>query len=189
MENSIDVLKRILNKRGYKVGKYDDNVLLFTTNTGKSGRAIWSDTEKEGKKYLTDVFSEMINEPQKYHVILIYNNITNPALKIYNDYFASFFDSEIFNINKLQVYIFDHPLVPDVKIVSESEKAIIIREYGGDPKVLPYILTTDPVASCMNLKVGDIIEETSYYDHSLKCINKNRVPIITYRLCIKNNEN
>jgi DNA-directed RNA polymerase subunit H (RpoH/RPB5) len=189
MESSIINLKRILKKRGYKIGKYNENILEFTTNAGKSGKAIWSDEEKEGKKYLTDIFAEMVNEPKKYHVILIYNNITNPALKIYNDYFASFFDSEIFDITFLQKFIFDHPLVPDVKILSTEEANKIIKEYGGDPKILPYILVTDPVALCMNLQIGDIIEETSHYDHSLKQINLDRVPIITYRYCIKNNEN
>lgn len=185
METSLANLKRLLVKRGYKIGKYIENVLNFTTTDGKSGKAIWSNEDKEGKKYITDVFAEIIDKPQDYHMILIYNNITNPALKIFNDHFTTFFDCEIFDIKFLNIYIFDHPLVPDTKILNVEEANRVVKEYGGDPTILPYILSTDPVAKCLNVKPGQIVEETSYYDHSLRKIDKSRVPIITYRLCIK----
>lgn len=184
MKKSIVNVKKIFEKRGYTITEEGDGYIDFVTGEDKQGKIIWSTEDKEGKKYLTDTFKDFLQKPQKNHIILVYNNITNPALKIYTDYFHDFFDSELLHIDFLQKFIFDHPLVPDVSILSEDEAAHVAKTYGGE-KLLPYILTTDPVAITLNLKPGQIIEEKCFYDHSRKIVDKERPPIVTYRLVIK----
>lgn len=183
MKKSVINVKKIFEKRGYRITNQclEENYMEFVTKNNQPGKIIWSGIEKEGKEFLTKIFKDFIGKPLKFHIILVYNNMTNPALKIYNDYFSKFFDSELIHIDFLQKFIFESPLVPEVKIV---EKDLIVKQYGGNEKSIPYMLVTDPVAVTMNYKVGQLIEETSYYDHSNKKIDMERPPIVTYRLVI-----
>lgn len=57
------------------------------------------------------------------------------------------------------LYIFDHWLVPEHRVLSPSEAREIIEKYaGGNPELLPKILVTDPAVRILRAKPGDVIE-------------------------------
>ncbi len=57
------------------------------------------------------------------------------------------------------LYIFDHWLVPEHRVLSKEEAREIIERYaGGNPELLPKILVSDPAVRILRAKPGDIIE-------------------------------
>jgi len=57
------------------------------------------------------------------------------------------------------IYIFDHYLVPQHRVLSKSEaKEIIMKYANGKKELLPKILVSDPAVRILGAKVGDVIE-------------------------------
>lgn len=57
------------------------------------------------------------------------------------------------------LYIFDHWLVPEHRVLSKEEAKKIIEKFaGGNPELLPKILITDPAVRILRAKPGDVIE-------------------------------
>jgi len=57
------------------------------------------------------------------------------------------------------VYIFDHWLVPENRVLPPEEARKVIEKYaGGNPELLPKILVTDPAVRILRAKPGDVIE-------------------------------
>lgn len=53
-----------------------------------------------------------------------------------------------------------HELVPKHEILSEEEKAKLLKKYGITIKELPRILASDPAIKSLNPKVGDVVKIT-----------------------------
>jgi DNA-directed RNA polymerase subunit H len=53
-----------------------------------------------------------------------------------------------------------HELVPKHEILSEEEKAKLLKKYGITIKELPRILASDPAIKSLNPKIGDVIKIT-----------------------------
>jgi len=180
--------KKLLERRGCVIGKeYEadedsEYYYEFTTPKGKPGKVVFSSQEKEGKKYVVDIFSEIMEDPK--HLILVYRNITLPMMKIYRDHFKPYFKAELISIDFLQQDLFDHPYVQEYEILSAQEKKEIVKAYGGDINNHMWMLETDPVAISLKLSKGQMVKVISYYDHSLGKINKDRPPNIWYRLVV-----
>ncbi|MGQ9597235.1 MAG: DNA-directed RNA polymerase subunit H [Thermoproteota archaeon] len=60
------------------------------------------------------------------------------------------------NISK--VNILDHVLVPRHRILSHEEREAVLKKYNIKPSQLPKLLVTDPVATAIGAKLGDIVE-------------------------------
>ncbi|GEM_PF-3566754 len=57
------------------------------------------------------------------------------------------------------IYIFDHWLVPEHRVLPPDEAKRIIEKYaGGNPELLPKISVRDPAVRILRAKPGDIIE-------------------------------
>ncbi len=57
------------------------------------------------------------------------------------------------------LYIFDHWLVPEHRVLSKEEAKQVIEKYaGGNPELLPKILISDPAVRILRAKPGDVIE-------------------------------
>ena len=54
--------------------------------------------------------------------------------------------------------ILEHEFVPEHIILDEKEKEEVLKKFGIQPKNLPKIFTTDPVAKTINAKEGDILK-------------------------------
>jgi len=70
---------------------------------------------------------------------------------------------EIIDSKQPLIYIFDHWLVPQHRLLSEDEAKQVIEKYaGGDRslamRIFPKILTSDPAVRILKAKPGQIIE-------------------------------
>jgi len=76
---------------------------------------------------------------------------------------AEALDIEVIDIRQPLIYIFDHWLVPEHRILSPEEVKEVIKKYaGGDHqlayRIFPKILTSDPAVRILKAKPGQIIE-------------------------------
>jgi len=65
---------------------------------------------------------------------------------------------EFFEEPELYVNITKHELVPEHKLMSEKDKAALLKRYGLKETQLPKILTTDPVAKYLGLTRGQVVK-------------------------------
>jgi len=71
------------------------------------------------------------------------------------------------------VYIFDHWLVPEHRVLPPEKAKEIIEKYaGGNPELLPKILVSDPAVRILRAKPGDIIEIRRYVPPKEELIKK-----------------
>ena len=64
-------------------------------------------------------------------------------------------------MEKEEIDIFRHRLVPKHEILSEEEeKKRIIESYGGNQYVFPTILSSDPAVKILEAKPGDLLRIT-----------------------------
>lgn len=83
-------------------------------------------------------------------------------------------------IEKKQLDILQHKLVPLHVVLSEKEKKNFLEKYNITPDQLPKILNTDPVAIYIDAKPGQIV----------KIIRKSHTAkeAVAYRLVVESNE-
>ena len=53
--------------------------------------------------------------------------------------------------------VLSHFLVPEMKIIEDSEKKRILKKFGITPEKLPRMLIGDPAVQSLKANVGDII--------------------------------
>ena len=183
MNSSIEkVAKKILKLRGYKVTGVEDDEIFFTKENCKKGKVVFLEKEKANVDDIGPIFRELIHDP--IHVIIVYDNITNPALKSFNDDIRHYFkDAELIQKNRLLRNILDHKWNPfDFRKLNKQEKESVLKNYGNiTPDLLPAILPTDPVSIILGFTSGDVIEVKTYYDFVNKRADRNLVPQIGYQ--------
>lgn len=183
MSSSIKkVTKQILKLRGYKVTGQEDDEIFFTRSDGKKGKVVFLEKEKANVDDIGPIFRELVHDP--IHVIIVYDNITNPALKSFNDDIRHYFkDAELIQKNRLLRNILDHKWNPfDFRKLSKQEKKEVLANYGNiTADLLPAILPTDPVSIILGFRVGDVIEVKTYYDFVNKKADRSLVPQIGYQ--------
>jgi DNA-directed RNA polymerase subunit H len=83
-------------------------------------------------------------------------------------------------IEKQQLDIMEHKLVPLHIIISEKEKNELFEKYKITPDQLPKIMNTDPVSISINAQPGQIV----------KIIRKSHTAreAVAYRLVVESNE-
>jgi DNA-directed RNA polymerase subunit H len=83
-------------------------------------------------------------------------------------------------IEKKQLDILQHKLVPLHVVLSEKEKNKFLEEFNITPDQLPKILNTDPVAIYIGAKPGQIV----------KIVRKSHTAkeAVAYRLVVESNE-
>jgi len=165
MKMEYKIIKQMLQARGYKIKKEEDNIYHVISKLGSRIIVIFS---KHNKLNIDSIkFNlEIINKNKYNHAIIIYNNnMTSAAKKIVNNLYDIYI--ETFAVNELQFNISKHRLSrPHIKITGEEEKEI--RKKYGDK--LSIILKNDPQVRFYGFRVNDII----------KIIRKNG--IIFYRI-------
>lgn len=81
----------------------------------------------------------------------------------------------IININRLQFNILKHTMVPNHKILNESEKNNIIKQYNIQDDNIPQISRYDPVAQVIGLRPKQYCEITRP--------SKTAITSLFYRIC------
>ena len=54
--------------------------------------------------------------------------------------------------------VLSHKLVSEMKILSEAEKAKVLKKYGINEKQLPRMVSTDPAVAALKAEPGNIIK-------------------------------
>jgi DNA-directed RNA polymerase subunit H len=83
-------------------------------------------------------------------------------------------------IQKQQLEIMRHNLVPTHEIISEKEQKEIMEKFNITPDQLPKILNTDPVSIFIGAQPGQIIKITRE--------SRTAKEAVAYRLVVESNE-
>ena len=180
--NITKVTKQILKLRGYKVTGEEDNEIFFTKENGKKGKVVFLEKEKANVDDIGPIFRELVSDP--IHVIVVYDNITNPALKSFNDDIKHYFkDAELIQKNRLEQNILEHKWNPfEYRKLTKEEKKKVLADYNNiSPTLFPARLPTDPVSIILGFNVGDVIEVKTLYDFVNKRQDRSLVPQIGYQ--------
>lgn len=59
---------------------------------------------------------------------------------------------------KSDINVLAHHLVPDMKVLSESEAREVLKKYSVDNTEIPRAPKNDPAVQALNAKVGDVIK-------------------------------
>ena len=83
-------------------------------------------------------------------------------------------------IEKQELEIMSHKLVPFHEIISEKERKELLEKFKITPEQLPKILNTDPVCSSIGAQPGQIV----------KVVRKSRTSkeAVAYRLIVESND-
>lgn len=179
---STKVTKQILKMRGYTIDDEEDNEIFFTKANGKKGKVVFLEKKKANVDDIGPIFRELVHDP--IHVIIVYDTITNPALKSFNDDIRHYFkDSELIQKNRLLKNILLHKWNPyDFRKLEKKEKIEILKNYGNiEPSALPAINPTDPISIILGFREGDVIEIKTYYDYIKKKMDRTLNPQIGYQ--------
>ncbi len=71
---------------------------------------------------------------------------------------------------EIELDIFGHFLVPNMEIISETEKKNLLKKYGISETNLPKMKSNDPAAKRLNAQPGDVVkiereDATSKYNY------------------------
>ena len=151
-------IRKIWEKgRGYKLSE-----ILEETNERKKAIFIKGETKAfvlaTSKQVSVTLMRKSIEEAKTLEcqeiMIATLNKVTPQANQL-----ARKKGVEIIDKNAPLIYIFDHWMVPEHRVLSKKEAKEIIEKYaGGNPNLLPKILVTDPAVRILKAKPGDVIE-------------------------------
>ncbi|CAN4111215.1 unnamed protein product [Withania somnifera] len=92
-------------------------------------------------------------------ILVIQNQLTNPAMKVLED---SSFKTEIFQITDLLVNITKHVLKPKHELLTNAEKEKLLKKYNLEEKQLPRMSQKDAIARYYGLEKGQVVKVTYY---------------------------
>ncbi|CAI9287699.1 unnamed protein product [Lactuca saligna] len=125
----------------------DNKILAVFCGTGvvKVNAIRWIATQIMNKESLSRL------------IIVVQNHITNQAMKAV-DLFS--FKVEIFQITDLLVNITKHVLKPRHRVITDVEKAKLLKKFNLNEKQLPRMSQKDAIAQYYGLEKGQVIEVT-----------------------------
>lgn len=183
------IVKQSLKRRGYTVYKNEEpeddfHFVIPFLNGNKKGKVFYPKKDKIGLEDLGNIFRPFIVSPSEtdlvYHIIIIYKNITSPAINSFKDNISHFIFSELIEDTYFRQDIMSHPLVSEYKKLTKEEKEQVMATYKTTSDLFPQMLTSDPVSIVMGFRDGEMIQVSCYYNFTKKCIDKEMPPSITY---------
>ena len=178
------IILDILKKRGFNVSEYEgfsiteiytlmrnEQLDMLITNE-ESGKKIFMKYHLGPKlksngtqiyEYVEDLFDieEILSDNDE--LIIVTKDKTNDGLKqIVSQLFVN--DKKFVNIYNIYDYLFnilDHDLVPEHKVLSDTQKKEVEKQfYVTDDKQFPEISRFDPVAQAIGLRPKELVEIT-----------------------------
>ena len=178
------IILDILKKRGFNVSEYEgfsiteiytlmknEQLDMLITNQ-ESGKKIFMKYHLGPKlksngtqiyEYVEDLFDieEILSDNDE--LIIVTKDKTNDGLKqIVSQLFVN--DKKFVNIYNIYDYLFnilDHDLVPEHKVLSDTQKKEVEKQfYVTDNKQFPEISRFDPVAQAIGLRPKELVEIT-----------------------------
>ncbi|CAN4111216.1 unnamed protein product [Withania somnifera] len=109
---------------------------------------------------IRSILAQIMNKESLSRLILvIQNQLTNPAMKVLED---SSFKTEIFQITDLLVNITKHVLKPKHELLTNAEKEKLLKKYNLEEKQLPRMSQKDAIARYYGLEKGQVVKVTYY---------------------------
>ena len=102
-------------------------------------------------------FQKMKDAKADSGIIIISGNLTSQAKQKLTDINLEL-QVECFNLSELMVNITEHTYVPKHILLSDEEKALLLKRYKIKENQLPKILSTDPVARYLGLRRGNVVK-------------------------------
>ena len=159
---AIEILKEMLESRGIK--KTEEETIAAALEDTKMYKyagilIVFSTKTRVGNSELT-AFIKFAQE-NGYNGGIIIVSQTPISESVQNSLVRHISEKEnplvqIFEIRKLQFNISKHRKVPSHKLLSDSEKAEIVKLY--EPDKMPKILCQDEMAKFIGARPGDIVE-------------------------------
>lgn len=130
---------------------------------------------KVGVKTIKNLTDRMRDEAVSRAIMVIAQNLT-PFAKQTLDEIKPAFTIEQFTENELLVNITKHVLVPEHRILSAEEKAVLLQRYKVKETQLPRIQHSDPVARYYGLQKGEVVRIVRPSETAGR--------YVTYRFCL-----
>lgn len=103
-------------------------------------------------------YSERMVEQNVYKAIIVVKQSITPSAAKVMQALAPKYILESFIEAELMVNITEHELVPQHVLLSDSEKALLLKRYRLKDTQLPRIQITDPVARYYGLQRGQVVK-------------------------------
>ena len=141
--------------RGYELKEKEEDVAIKAIFVKKKEKAFVFVTEESVSVHdVRKIIEEAEEKECDKIMIATLDKVSTTALKEGKEHKIEFVHK-----GAPLIYIFDHYLVPQHRILSKQEAKEIINKYtNGRPELLPKILITDPAVRILGAKPGDIIE-------------------------------
>jgi DNA-directed RNA polymerase subunit H len=159
---AIEVLKEMLESRG--IAKTDEETIAAALEDTKMYKyagilIVFSTKTRVGNSELTAFIK--FSQENGYNAGIIIISQTPISESVQNSLVRHISEKEnplvqIFEIRKLQFNISKHRKVPRHKLLSDSEKAEVVKLY--EPDKMPKILCQDEMAKFIGARPGDVVE-------------------------------
>lgn len=196
---------KMLNKRGYHVdeAKLDDKIYTmdqFRQEQGLYNNSVRIDrskivilcalkddlddkiytffapVEKINKTHVEDYYKQMVTDNVKRAILIIGMPMTSAAKDSLKKFASKGIRIDIFHDKELLVDITEHKLVPEHRLLTQTEKQELLLRYRLKESQLPRIQAVDPVARYFGLKARDVVR--------IERPSETAGRYITYRICI-----
>jgi DNA-directed RNA polymerase I, II, and III subunit RPABC1 len=131
--------------------------VVYIDDKGQKGGVLWPKQEKIGVGELTYYTKIAMNNEWKSCILVVSESLTTQAKKEVEEHLSHLYGIEYFTLNKLQINITKHRLVPQHSRLTDEEKENIIKTFKVEPMNFPQIEVTDPISKYYKFKIGDMI--------------------------------
>jgi len=153
----INVKKIWENGRGYKLREIleeTDEVKIAIFTKGKTIAFVYVTIKQVSVQSIKKILKMAEENKSNEIMIATTGKVTPKALEIGRQN-----NVEFIHKRAPLLYIFDHWLVPEHRVLSKKEAKEVIEKFaGGNPELLPKILVSDPAVRILRAKPGDVIE-------------------------------
>lgn len=115
---------------------------------------------KVGVGPIRSIVQRMRSDDHHHAIIVAEVGLTPPAKKACRMIQEEGVRIETFVEAELLYDVMEHEFVPNHTVLTEAEKELLLRRFrlDGDATLLPYILTSDPVARYLGLTHGQVVK-------------------------------
>lgn len=169
---AIEILKEMLESRG--IATTDEEIIAAALEDTKMYKyagilIVFSTKTRVGNSELTAFIK--FSQENGYNAGIIIISQTPISESVQNSLVRHISEKEnplvqIFEIRKLQFNISKHRKVPRHKLLSDSEKAEVVKMY--EPDKMPKILCQDEMAKFVGARPGDVVEISGMCETSVE---------------------
>lgn len=131
--------------------------IVYIDDKGQKGGVLWPKQDKIGVGELTYYTKIALNNEWKSCILVVNEAPTTQAKKEIEENLSHLYGIEYFTLDRLQINITKHRLVPKHIRLNDDEKKAVIATFRVDPMNFPLMEVSDPVAKYYKFQIGDMI--------------------------------